>query len=373
MKKILLASIILSLLLSPTANAQFSDLASDHPNKDAILNLKEKGCLNGYEDGSVKPDNSITRAETLKLILTCTTVPTIYTEQEFELPDGSSYIINGNETNLSGETKIKLKTPWDPATYPSLEFDDINQEGWYINVLKEGLVRQLITGYADNTIKPLQEVKKADFFTMLHRVVPNELQSNITEGTKVANDVYGGQWFANGLSFALDKEIISKDEEENINPLTELSRGQVAQYIYEYNAWLNQRLNPTAEATPDPEPTPEPEPATPTASSDSSDFTVGYTEAGIASYYGNALAGARTASGETYQPDELIAAHKTLPFGTIVRVTNPDDGAWVEVRIIDRGPYVDGRIIDLSTSAFEAIKALSAGLAQVEMEVISLP
>ncbi len=370
MNKLIVTSLALSLLVPNLALASFNDLTADHPNRDAILNLQDKGCLNGYEDGSVKPENNITRAETLKLILTCTTVPTIYTEQEFDLPDGSSYIINGNETSLSGETSITLKTPWDPSTYPDLEFSDIDQGGWYISVLKEGLVRQLVTGYADNTIKPLQEVKTADFFTMLHRVVPDELQSNVEEGTKVANDVYGGQWFANGLSFALDRQMIAKDEAENLNPLVDLTRGQVAQYIYEYNTWLNQRLNPTAqvESTPEPETTTAQETQVPEEG-----YYVGFIEEGIASYYGNALAGATTASGAPYNPEELVAAHKTLPFGTIVKVTNPENEQWVQVQIIDRGPYVDGRIIDLSTAAFEAIKNLSAGLASVKMEVISLP
>jgi rare lipoprotein A len=70
-----------------------------------------------------------------------------------------------------------------------------------------------------------------------------------------------------------------------------------------------------------------------------------------ASYYGADFAGRTTANGETFDPNAMTAAHKTLPFGTQVQVTNPSSGASVTVRINDRGPYVDGRCLDLSTPA----------------------
>ncbi len=86
-----------------------------------------------------------------------------------------------------------------------------------------------------------------------------------------------------------------------------------------------------------------------------------------AAYYGHAQA---TASGETFDPTALTAAHKTLPFNTMVRVTNVANGTSVVVRINDRGPYVSGRCLDLSTAAFGSIAKLSAGVAQVKYEVL---
>lgn len=95
-------------------------------------------------------------------------------------------------------------------------------------------------------------------------------------------------------------------------------------------------------------------------------------ETGKASYYGPALNGRRTASGEIFNDSLLTAAHRTLPFGTRVRVTNPSNGTSVEVVINDRGPFVAGRIIDLTSAAFSVLDRLSRGVIDVQVEVIDL-
>ena len=91
---------------------------------------------------------------------------------------------------------------------------------------------------------------------------------------------------------------------------------------------------------------------------------------GSASWYADALAGRRTASGEPYDPSELIAAHRALPFGTRLRVTNLANDRTVEVRVIDRGPFVAGRVLDLSRSAAEQIGIVRAGHGRVRIEVL---
>ena len=91
---------------------------------------------------------------------------------------------------------------------------------------------------------------------------------------------------------------------------------------------------------------------------------------GGASWYGNELAGRPTASGVPFDPTELVAAHRALPFGTRLRVTNLENERSVEVRVVDRGPWVTGRIIDLSRSAAEQIGMLRAGHARVRVEVL---
>jgi hypothetical protein len=91
---------------------------------------------------------------------------------------------------------------------------------------------------------------------------------------------------------------------------------------------------------------------------------------GLASWYGPGFAGRRTASGEVFDPAQLTAAHRTLPFGTRVRVTNVANGRSVEVRITDRGPFKPDRIIDLSRGAAEAIDMLRSGVARVRVEPI---
>jgi rare lipoprotein A len=96
----------------------------------------------------------------------------------------------------------------------------------------------------------------------------------------------------------------------------------------------------------------------------------GWSERGVASWYGPGFDGRRTASGEAYDMWAMTAAHKRLPFGTIVEVTNRDNGRRVEVRINDRGPFAHGRVIDLSRAAAEAIGMVGTGTARVVVRVV---
>jgi rare lipoprotein A len=89
-----------------------------------------------------------------------------------------------------------------------------------------------------------------------------------------------------------------------------------------------------------------------------------HAESGLAAFY----SGGRTASGEVTGPGGLTAAHRTLPFGTMVLVTNRRNGKTVVVRIVDRGPYGRGRIIDLSRAAARELDMISAGTAMVSVE-----
>lgn len=90
---------------------------------------------------------------------------------------------------------------------------------------------------------------------------------------------------------------------------------------------------------------------------------------GTASYYADSLQGNSTASGEPYDKDALTAAHRTLPFGTRVKVTNLENDKSVVVRINDRGPHVENRIIDVSGAAARKLGMTSSGTAQVKLEV----
>ena len=91
---------------------------------------------------------------------------------------------------------------------------------------------------------------------------------------------------------------------------------------------------------------------------------------GTASFYGGKWHGRKTANGEIFNTYSLTAAHKTLPFNTRVRVTNLNNGKSVIVRINNRGPYIKGRIIDLSTAAFTAIESKNKGIARVKLEIV---
>jgi rare lipoprotein A len=95
----------------------------------------------------------------------------------------------------------------------------------------------------------------------------------------------------------------------------------------------------------------------------------GTAEEGDASYYGPGLYGRRTASGEVLQPGTLTAAHRTLPFGTCVRVTVVETGRSVEVRINDRGPFVAGRVVDVSEAAARSLGMIGKGVVRVRVTV----
>lgn len=101
-------------------------------------------------------------------------------------------------------------------------------------------------------------------------------------------------------------------------------------------------------------------------------FTLLYPQAqkGKASYYSKKMTGARTSSGERIHHDSLTCAHKTYDFGTMLRVTNPENGKEVIVKVTDRGPHVRGRIIDLSWGAAKALGILSKGVAMVVVEPV---
>lgn len=100
---------------------------------------------------------------------------------------------------------------------------------------------------------------------------------------------------------------------------------------------------------------------------------VGYTESGKASFYGDKHQHRKTASGSVYKHDLKTAAHKKLPFGVMLKVTNIENGKSVIVEVNDRGPFVQGRIVDLSKSAFSKIGNTSAGILDVEIEVVRAP
>jgi rare lipoprotein A len=98
---------------------------------------------------------------------------------------------------------------------------------------------------------------------------------------------------------------------------------------------------------------------------------LGYSESGKASHYSLKYQGKKTASGERFNNYSMTAAHKSLPFGTKAIVTNIDNGKTVVVTINDRGPYVKGRIIDLTQAAFSKIENIDKGIAEVKIRVVN--
>ena len=127
---------------------------------------------------------------------------------------------------------------------------------------------------------------------------------------------------------------------------------------------------PPPEPTRYEEPAAEPTPGPKASKKPKEKETKGKTEKGLASWYGEPYHGRRTASGEIYDMHEMTAAHRTLEFGTMVKVERRDTGADVKVRVTDRGPFIKGRIIDLSFAAAKKINLDIDGIAPVKVTVI---
>jgi len=116
---------------------------------------------------------------------------------------------------------------------------------------------------------------------------------------------------------------------------------------------------------------PQPPPPTSTGAVPAAPIIQG--EQGLASWYGHPYHGRPTTDGEIYNMYELTAAHRTLPFNTQVRVHDLDNGRDVTVRINDRGPFIEGRIIDLSYASARAIDMIGPGVARVQLEILGMP
>ena len=120
-------------------------------------------------------------------------------------------------------------------------------------------------------------------------------------------------------------------------------------------------------------PGPSQGPSSPEGEEPLAEVAEGWEQEGAASWYGDAYHGRTTASGEPFDMRELTAAHRRLPFGTVVRVENLENGREVELRINDRGPFVQGRVLDVSRRGAEELGFLHEGTAEVRLVVVDAP
>jgi rare lipoprotein A len=125
------------------------------------------------------------------------------------------------------------------------------------------------------------------------------------------------------------------------------------------------QVPPSGPPQPPVAPQPPAQPSPPLQSSTDERF---FTQTGLASFYGAAHQGKTTADGNSFDQNDLTAAHRTLAFGTMVRVTNRNNGRTVKVKITDRGPHISGRIIDLSSAAARALDMEQSGVTRVSVE-----
>lgn len=297
----LLIPMMFMLSSNPAYAADFSDVKENSAHYLAITTLGESGVLGGYEDGSFKPKQKITRAEALKMI-----VLALYPEEKENI-----------------ENYIVPETPF---------FIDTASSDWYTPYTEFARDKSIITGYSDLTFRPDENINLAETLKIFLGQKANLSVEEVAQN--LFNDTPADSWFTPYTAYAGKLGLINIAASNEIFPDQEVTRGMLAEILYRESLSLQ-----------------------------------GY-GFGKATFYGSSTDGKGTASGETFYSSLLTAAHKTLPFGTIVEVTNLDNGKSVQVKINDRGPYGPGRVLDLSKSAFSAIGSLSAGIINVEYKVI---
>lgn len=347
--KILLIPIIIlnvfhpiSTLAEPSNVQTFSDVKEGDPHYVAINHLRENNLIKGYDDNTFRAKNKINRVEALKMITVATHLfPVERTEEvtgELVGPQAESIAtnitvtINSNNNEENGSTE----------EINSIEnlFTDTTADAWYLPYLKTAKEAEIINGYPDGSFHPGDEINLAEtlkiYLKALNKADYQTAQYPNIEQLIVA-DTPADAWFTPYTKYALSKTIINLYSDNTIDPNQKISRGYLAEIIYR-----------------------------------SIKSEEGY-EFGQATWYGSATNGSGTASGEIFDSSKFTAAHKYLPLGTIVEVTNLNNGKTVQVKINDRGPYGHGRVLDLSSSAFSQIGSLGSGIITVQYKVVSSP
>lgn len=225
------------------------------------------------------------------------------------------------------------EAPEAPAEKP---FPDVGINAWYAPYTAKAQEIGVISGNPEGYFEPDKNINLAESLKItLKSYMPDYDYQILSE--YLYDDTPEDSWFTPYTSFAGKKGMINVYPSNTVNPSQEMTRGYLAENIYRL-LLANQGF-----------------------------------EFGKATFYGKAVQGNNTASGEVFDYNLMTAAHKTLPFGTIVRVTNLANGKQIDVKINDRGPYGPGRVIDLSRSAFEQIAWLGTGVIYVQFEVIETP
>lgn len=273
----------------------FWDVDPNHIYFDAVEWMHGQEIVKGYMDDGFHPDEDVSRAEALKMILAYIPAP-------------------------SGNSEAEEDTS---------PFEDVHNSDWYFDFVLAGLHRGLVKGKSDGLFHPDAQVNRAEAVKML-------VLASMDFETPIDESQYNN-WYEPYMHYAQEGAWLTPDANGDYLPGKALTRAELAMLIHRM---------------------------------EHGGFT-GSVEYGVASYYGWSFDGRTTASGIPLDAYSFVAAHKSLPFGTIVRVTNVNNDRYVDVEIVDRGPFVAGRIIDLTPAAFEEIGWLSSGVLNVRVEVMN--
>ena len=331
---------------APDSQAKFADIDITHPYFQAINKLEKDEVISGYQDHGAslfRPKRYVNRAEALKILLLAAKIPI--------------------------DNKLR-----------SAFFPDIHPRDWFFPYIQRGHEQEIIEGFDDGTFHPEKHVTRAEFLKMLitsFRIDPDSILKKETDAKQ---------------SNAIEPEIIDLPDEEvpEVPEITEseleyTNLDEIEQYdstpnipefwftpFIEVAKHFNLLPNPEASAYESMTRGEVAELIYRTQKVQDKKFKskYRYSGEGIASYYDKEFAGKLTASREIYDPLAITAAHRTLPFGTQLKVWNTERD-FVIVRINDRGPYHEERVLDLSRTAFEKLAPISKGVIQVEFQVFS--
>ncbi len=352
----MLLALIIPLAVLGQQDLEFSDIPESSRFFIPVSFLKEKAFVSGYSDGAFHPERDVNRAEALAMILKISRGAEISSDLEKEIMPGAPLQISlpqaapvtienlstgekmdvKNIKNLvidveTGSAKLKLRKPRNKKP-----FLDVSEKDWFYDTVKEGKRLGIVKGKEKGKyFRPNDQVNLAEALRMLFKSA--SIKPHLSEGT-LPEGVPADAWYAPDIAYAVKNTILTQKQNGAIFPPHEtLNRGEMALLLYRF---LKMK--------------------------EGANF-------GYASWYGDGLAKTKLTENKEYAEKNLTAAHRSLPFGTIVRVTNMMNGKTVDVVVNDRGPFVAGRIIDLSKSAFSALESPSAGIISVEIYAPSPP
>lgn len=314
--------------------------------------LKKQNLVSGYSDSTFKPENFVNRAEALAMLLKAT-------GREIEIDD------DAQEKNIAAENPIQISLPksaditvqnlktgekqiFSKVKHFKIEvnsgsaklkiikssskkvFSDVSEKDWFFGIVKESKHIGIIKGYNGGVyFKPQNTVNLVEVLRMLFQSAGI---NTLAENGALPKNIPAGEWFSKDIAYAVSHYMLLQQQDGQVFPPDrQLTRGEIATLLYRF---LQNKAN----------------------------VSFGY-----ASWYGDGLSKVEPPKGLEYKEKNLTAAHRDLPFGTIVEVTNMLNGKTVEVVVNDRGPFVTGRIIDLSKTAFSALESPSAGIISVRV------
>ncbi len=336
---------------APTDTHVFTDIELGDKHYVAIKYLKENGLIQGYEDGSFKPLDEINRAEALKILAGAlteeSTEPADITEEPAdiapeettettitlsELPPTAVDETDNTQPSTDESTTTEPETLTEETT--GFQFADVPVDAWFYGHVLSAWEKQVVEGYPDGLFHPENTINRAESLKIALLLEGGIVPSSITEPPYA--DVPIDAWFAPYAQVSSERSLIIRSRADgSLNPSQNMNRGDFADLVY--RMIKSQKGNLFA----------------------------------VATWYGFDDVNWSTASGEKFDTNLPTAAHKTLPFGTMIKVTNLSNGKEVVVKINDRGPYAQGMDLDLTSSSFEAIASLGAGVIVTEYEIVS--